>query len=339
VGRAPVLRLALLLLIVVALLAVPAAIDATTLEGFGHTDELVDPNPHLYDRFGWSVAIDGDTLVVGVPFDDGLGINRGAVHVFVRSGGTFVHTQELADPNPGELDEFGSSVAIDGDTLVVGVPEDGGVGVNRGAAHVFVRSGGTFTHTQELLAPNPDNGDEFGSSVAVDGDTLVVGAPGDDGAGSSRGAAHVFVRSGGTFTHSQELVDPNAADGDVLGSSVAVDGDTLVVGAPWDDGAGPPASYRGAAHVFVRSGGTFTHSQELVDPNAADGDVFGSSVAIDGDTIVVGAHVDDGAGDERGAVHLYVVVAPSPILRSWPTRMPPTTTSSALRWRSKEIRS
>jgi Ca2+-binding RTX toxin-like protein len=271
--------------------------------GWNHVDTvLADPTPHDHAKLGWSVAIDGDTVVAGAPHDGGAGAIRGAAHVFRRDAGVWWYQNELTDPSPADGDEFGWSVAVDGDTIVAGARYDAGAGHQRGAVHVFRPGVGGWLHFDELTHPNAENNDEFGFSVAVDGDVIAVGVPLDDGGVTNRGAVQVFRRDAGVWSYAEELADPNAAAGDVLGWSVAIDGDTIVAGARLDGGDG---TSRGAAHVFAADGGGWSHVQELRDPDAADGDEFGAAVALDGDTIAIGARSDDGAGSDRGAAHVF----------------------------------
>ena len=166
--------------------------------------------------------------------------------------------------------------------------DDGAAGVDQGSAYVFVRSGGVWSQQQKLLASDAAAGDLFGVSVAISGETVVVGAPFDDGAaGFDQGSAYVFVRSGGVWSQQQKLEASDAAAGDMFGSSVAISGETVVVGAPLDDGAA--GTDQGSAYVFVRSGGVWSQQQKLEASDAAAVDCFGFSVAISGETVVVGA--------------------------------------------------
>jgi Ca2+-binding RTX toxin-like protein len=281
---------------------------------WGSLTELVDPNAADGDEFGWSAAISGDTLVVGAHKDDGAGANRGAAHVFTRdpATGTWSHLTELVDPYAADYDYFGESVAISGGTVVVGAYCDDGAGNTRGAAHVFARdpATGTWTHTAELTDPNAADWDYFGESVSISGDTIVVGAIWDDGAGDDWGAAHVFTRNPatGTWAHKVELSDPNAGTYDEFGESVAISHDTIVIGVRYDDGTSTDLQADfGAAHVFTRDPGTgaWQHKAELTDPNAAEDDWLGLSVAVSGSTILVGAQGDDAAGTNRGAAHAF----------------------------------
>ena len=296
------------------------------------------------DLFGYAVAVDGDTVVVSAPSEDGNGTGgpadnsaagAGAAYVFVRSGAMWSQQAYLKASNAAPSDSFGVSVALDGDTIVVGAHSEDGNGTggpsdnsasDAGAAYVFVRSGATWTEQAYLKASNAQAFDNFGVSLAVDedaagGPTVVVGAFQEDsnGAGgpadnsaSNAGAAYVFVRSGATWSQQAYLKASNAGAGDNFGVSVAIsgnaaDGDIVVVGAYGEDsnGAGGPsdnsASNAGAAYVFVRSGATWTEQAYLKASNAGYADFFGASVAVDedaagGPTVVAGAYGEDSNG-------------------------------------------
>ena len=285
--------------------------DAESLTG-GPTQEayLQASNAGGGDTFGYDVALDGDTLVVGAlgESSNATGINgnqannsaseAGAVYVFVRSGTTWTQQAYIKASNTEMEDRFGISVAIDGNTLVVGANgEDSsaiGVGGNQvdnsaefaGAAYVFVRSGTTWSQQAYLKASNTEEYDQFGTDVAVENDLIVVGAPGEDGGGSNIGAAYVFARSG-TVWSAPIYLKPLAASGTpAFGKSLALDAGTLVVGAP-DEGN------TGAAFVFVRSGNTFTQQGLLKAPFPSFDDHFGSSVDVYSNTVVVGAPDED----------------------------------------------
>jgi len=260
------------------------------------------------DQFGYSVAAGGDTVVVGAPFDtvDGT-FSQGSASVFVRNGGVWTEQQRLTASDGAAVDWFGFSVAISGDTIVVGAMLDT-VGANtfQGSASVFVRSGGVWTEQQKLTASDGAADDQFGVSVAISGDTIVAGALYDDiGANLDQGSASVFVRSGGIWTEQQKLTASDGAFNDQIGSSVAVGGDTIVAGAPFDD-VGSNAD-QGSAHVFVRSGGVWTEQQKLTASDGSSGDKFGGSVAVTLDTIVAGAPYDIvGSNARQGSASVFV---------------------------------
>jgi hypothetical protein len=164
---------------------------------------------------------------------------------------------------------------------------------------VFVRSGGVWTEQQKLLATDGAADDSFGRSVAISGDTVIVGADQTDDAGLDSGSAYVFVRSGGVWTEQQKLLASDGAADDWFGRSVAISG----------DGAG--RNYEaagldsGSAYVFVRSGGVWTEQQKLLATDGAELDGFGNSVAISGDTAIVGAWDNDDAGTNSGSAYVY----------------------------------
>jgi hypothetical protein len=291
-------------------------------------------NTGVDDYFGWFVAVSGDTLVVGAFGEasnatgvdgnqaDNSASGAGAAYVFTRSGGIWSQQAYLKASNTGADDFFGGSVAVSGDTLVVGAPGEAsnatGVDGNQannsvaeaGAAYVFTRSGGIWSQQAYLKASNTGANDQFGYAVAVFGDTLVVGAPGEasnatgvDGNQANNsvaeaGAAYVFARSGGIWSQQAYLKASNTGWSDNFGGSVAVSGDTLVVGAPGEasnatgvdgNGANNSAANAGAAYVFTHSGGAWNQQAYLKASNAEAYDNFGWSVAVSGDTLVVGA--------------------------------------------------
>jgi uncharacterized protein (TIGR03437 family) len=258
------------------------------------------------DRFGTAVAVSGDTAVIGAPNLTAPGGSPGAAYVFVRNGGTWTLQQKLTADDAAAGDGFGFSVAISGDTVMVGARgDDIGENMNQGSAYVFVRSGGVWTKQQKLLAEDGAGSDGFGFSIAVRGDTAAVGAIGKGGAIGRQGAAYVFTRSGTTWTQQRLLTADDGAAGDEFGYSVALSGDTVVVGSILDTIGGN--SDQGSAYVFVRNGGNWTQQQKLIADDGEAGDQFGNSVAISGDTLVVGAPLDDIGGKiDPGSGYVFV---------------------------------
>ena len=213
------------------------------------------------DYFGYSVSVDGDTAVIGAYRDNyDAGSDFGSVYVFTRSGGTWTQQAKLNATDGATNDFFGISVAVDGDTVVIGTPNDDAVGLDSGSAYVFTRSGTTWTQQAKLNATDGAAGDLFGYSVAIDGDTAVIGAHGDDYLPTSySGSAYVFTRNGTTWTQ-QAKINANdvAANNDYFGYSVAVDDNTTVIGAPYDGG-----DDAGSAYVFIRSGTAWIQQAKL----------------------------------------------------------------------------
>jgi nucleoside-specific outer membrane channel protein Tsx len=242
------------------------------------------------------VAVSGSTVVVG-----GSNGNLGNVSVFVESGGTWTQ-QALLTASDGEVgDGFGNSVAIHGSTILVGAPyHQVGSNVRQGAAYVFVENGGTWTQQAELTASDGTANDLFGSSVGLTASRVVVGAPVDEDFSSSPGAAYVFSESGGTWTQQVELTESDGEADDEFGVSVAVSDNTVVVGAPQHAVGGAYVFAPGAACVFVESGGTWSQRAELTDFGGTQGGRFGSSVAVQGATILVGAPYFNVGSNEWG---------------------------------------
>jgi hypothetical protein len=278
----------------------PLIIDPT----FSQQQKLTASDGAAGVLFGFSVAISGETIVVGAPFDNvGAIFFAGSAYVFVRSGATWSLQQKLTASDGARYNSFGYSVAISDETIVVGALEDDVESKQaEDSAYVFVRSGTTWSQQQKLTLADNKGDIQFGNSVAISGETLVVSAVGADGA---RGSAYVFVRSGTTWSQQQKLIASDGEASDHFGVSVAISGETIVVGVYSDDiGA---AVDQGSAYVFVRSGITWSQQQKLI---ASDGQAFvsfGYSVAISGETIVVGALNDDvGLSVNQGSVYVFV---------------------------------
>ena len=291
-------------------------------------------NTGMGDLFGYSVAISGDTIVIGARWEDSsaTGVDgdqssngttdSGAVYVFVRNGTTWSQQAYLKASNTGGDDYFGGEVAISGDTLVVSAPfeSSGATGVDgnqadngafaAGAAYVFVRNGTTWSQQAYLKASNTASQDQFGGSIGISGDTVIVGAMGEDSSATgingdqannsalTSGAAYVFVRNGTAWSQQAYLKASNTGADDRFGWSAAISGDTAVVSAFYEksnatgvngDQTNNSLMQAGAAYVFVRNGTTWSQQAYLKASNTNAFDQFGDSVAISGDTLVIGA--------------------------------------------------
>ena len=228
---------------------------------------------------------------------------RSSLRSKVRQDGveTLVHEATLVGPADavGRLSaEFGWDISLSGDTLVVGAPsEPSPIGLTTGAAYVFVRSGGTWTEQQRLVAADAGANDQFGLDVSISGDTIVVGALAHTTpAGTSAGAAYVFVRSGTTWAQQQEIVAPIGAPYGHFGSVVSISGNSVVI-----------ASRQETVDVFARSGATWTHEQQLVGSDTIPGDGFGASLSLFQDSVIIGApnHATPG-GLGAGVAYVFV---------------------------------
>ncbi len=259
------------------------------------------------DIFGHSVAISGDTAVVGAPGKNISGANAGCAFVYGRNAATGLWSEQarLLASDGSANDWFGHSVAVSGNTAVVGAFRDYN-GNATGSAYVFERdpATGNWTERTKLLASDGEAGDYFGVSVAVSGDTVVIGAYSDDDAGNETGSAYVFVRDAvnGNWAQQAKLLASDAAANSFFGVSVAVSGDSTIVGA-FTSSAGAP----GSAYVFVRdpATGNWIQQAKLLASDGAAYDQFGGSVAIQGNTVVVGAPSRDETGPDSGSAYVF----------------------------------
>ncbi len=324
-------------------------------------------NTDSNDFFGTAVAIDGDTLAVSAIFEDSnaSGVNgnqgndgidnTGAVYVYTRTGTTWSQQAYIKASNPDMNDEFGEALALDGDTLAVStvVEASNADGIdgdqtnnsaNRaGAVYVFTRSGTTWSQQAYVKASNSGGSDAFGFSLDVSGDTMAVGATGEDSNGtgvgavqnnnmaSASGAVYVFTRSGTTWSQQEYIKSSNSESSDLFGGSVALDGDTLAVGATGEDsnatgvdGDQTDNSFggAGAVYAFSRSGSTWTQERYIKASNTEGSDFFGLEVALSGDTLAVATAFEnsnatgingnqaDNTAPEAGAVYVF---APPPL--------------------------
>ena len=259
-------------------------------------------DPDQYDRFGISVSIDGDTVVVGSYLEDAGGSSAGAAYVFTRSGTTWSQQAKLVASDAQAYDEGGQNVAIAGDTIVVAAPFEDTGGTQAGAVYVFTRSGTTWSQQAKIQASDKSEQDIFGISTAINGDTIVVGATLSYSSPSAGGAAYVFTRSGTSWSQQAKLQSSDVENSDHFGISVAIDGDTMVAGAYLEDTGGGRA---GSAYVFTRSGTSWSQQAKLQASDKAANVEFGVSVAIDGDTIVAGAYKEDTGASDAGAVYVF----------------------------------
>ena len=318
--------------------AYPLTIDPIASQAY-----LKASNSNPADGFGWAVAMQGETIVVTAPGEaslasvingdqsDNSAFNSGAAYVFIRSGGSWALQSYLKPSNTGMNDAFGLTVAIAENTIVIGAPgeDSAATGVNgaqgdnsvsgAGAAYVFVRGGDVWTQQAYLKAINPGAMDAFGSSLDISGHTIVVGAPNEDSTAtgvymgvhaaqsdngqSGTGAAYTFVRSGTTWSFDSYIKASNTGELDAFGGSVAIDRDTILVGAAGEssnatiingDQTNDSATGAGAAYVFTRSGGLWSQQAYLKASNAQTIDAFGNAVGLAGDTAVIGARGEDG---------------------------------------------
>ena len=268
-----------------------ANIDPATAQKLLVGDGVAD------DLFGYSVSVFGDTAIIGVPYDDNY---KGSAYAFTRAAdGSWSQQQKLQAGDGAIDDNFGNSVSVSGDTAVIGAL---GADSWAGAVYAFTRSGGIWSQQQKLTAKEgtATDADMFGRSVALslDGNIALVGS---GFYADEQGAAYIFTRSGGIWSQQQRLTasDGMAMDGFGCSVSLSSDGGTALVGTYGDD------SEQGAAYIFTRSGGIWSQQQKLTAADGAAGDRFGLSVAVFGNTVIVGAYLDDDKGEDSGSAYIF----------------------------------
>ena len=241
------------------------------------------------DEYAFSVAIDGDTAIVGSPKDDDFSpaepqCNSGSAYLYQRTASGWLEVQKLTASDPGCMRFFGTSVAIEGDRLVVGAytvlnPQWSG------ALYVFEHTPGAWVQVARLQANEHTNNMWFALSTDLSGDRIVTGAAQFDG---KKGAAFVFEKIGGNWMQTGTLQAGDGAQQDQFGASVAIDGDRILVGASGDDDAGPDT---GAAYLFERHPNGWVQSAKLLASEPAKREFFGWSVALEGETALIGAPI------------------------------------------------
>jgi uncharacterized protein (TIGR03437 family) len=249
------------------------------------------------DHFGSGLAVNGGTIVVGAAGKNNL---AGAVYIFTQTGGAWSQQAELTAPVGATYDSFGASVAVSGGTVVVGAALHNH---RAGAIYVFTQTGNQWSQQAELTPSDVTANDFFGNVVAVSGDTAVVG---DSTKNTGRGVVYIFTRTGGTWNPPSELSAGDGEPNDFFGTSVAMSGGTVAVGAPYHNQSA------GAVYMFTQNGAGWSQQAEVTASDAAPYDNFGEGVAVDGGVMRVGACPGD-ATPEFSAAYVFQLPIAAPV--------------------------
>ncbi len=276
-------------------------------DNWGEVKKLTASDGAANDYFGFSVSISGDTIVVGASMDDtGINIDQGSAYIFSRNQGgsnNWGQVKKMYASDGTVSDHFGESVSISGDTIVVTSKYDNS---NQGAAYIYKRNQGgadNWGQVKKIVASDGLAGDRFGSSVCISGETIIVGAYYDN---SQIGSAYIFTRNQGgpdNWGELTKLAPSDGAVGDLYGYSVSISTDIIVVGAYYNDVGSN--SNQGSTYIYSRNQGGPDNWGEVVKLTASDGaanDIFGNSVSVSDDTIIVGATNDNGG---QGAAYIF----------------------------------
>lgn len=260
--------------------------------------KLVASDGDSEDKFGSSLSLSGDIALIGAPRDEG----GGSAYIFVRDGETWLEQAKLTGSDNSISWSFGSSVSLDGETALIGANSENGFYSNEGVAYIFTKNGNVWTEKVKLMPTDRFEGDLFGWSTCLKGDTAIIGAPSLYTDIEQSGSAHIFVKNGEEWIRQAELSPSDGAPDDFFGAGVGLVGDTVIIGSPYDDDKG---SSSGSAYVYVRDGESWTEQQKLVTEDGSEGDRFGISISMGGDNAIIGSPYDDDKGSNAGSVYLY----------------------------------
>lgn len=259
----------------------------------------------LNGNLGSSCAISGDYAAIGAAQDSVNNIAyAGSVLIFQKINGSWVQKTRLVAPDAQVSENFGSSVTLEGDNLVIGTPR-GKVGTTtQGTAYFFTRSGDNWTYQQKIFANDGEAGADFGNAVVLNGTTLYIGSKGRSVSGKNdQGVVYVMTRSGNNWLHATQLKANDGQASDAFGSSITASSNTVVVGANYTTNTN---FGQGSVYIFVKNLGTYTLQKKISYPGSANSIYYGSSVSLDGDYLAVGAPFADISTDrKRGLVFVY----------------------------------
>ncbi|MCB2182132.1 MAG: FG-GAP repeat protein [Desulfobulbaceae bacterium] len=266
------------------------------------TQKLTASDGADLDKFGQSVALEGNYALIGAQGRDTNEETVGSVYVFTNNGGAWSQEQKLMASDGSSWDNFGHSVALSGDYVFIGAPGANDNGDSSGAVYVFLFNGSSWVEVQKLTADDGAGWDKFGQSVVVSGSNAVVGAPGDNVADVLSGSAYIFENNMGTWMQVQKLTASDGASWDKFGCSLSMSGTDILVGAFGDDDNGDSS---GSAYLFTHNGSSWVQAQKLTASDGVLADYFGSSVSINKNYAFIGAYGDDDLGISSGAAYVF----------------------------------
>ena len=251
-----------------------------------------------WDSFGLSVSISGDYAVIGAFRDDDIGSNSGSAYIFQNVGTNWSEQIKLTASDGDIGDFFGKSVSISGDYIVIGATSADINGSNTGAAYIFHWNGTTWFEQAKLTASDGADGDNFGSSVSISGDDVLIGATGDDDNGTHSGSVYIFHRNGTSWTEQEKITPSDGSEYDKFGFSVSISGEYAIIGTPYFNNMGK-------AYIYHKDGTIWNEQANITSSDETWGDFFAYSVSIDGDYVIIGAWGDEDSGEESGSAYVF----------------------------------
>lgn len=273
-------------------------------KGWLQQAKLVAEPAFADDTLGGKVALKNDVAMLGAMRRDDKGKDSGAVVSFERQANSWKQSRIFTAPDAKPGDAFGQSVALTENHLVIGAPRNDALGNDSGAAYIYKRESGKWHYQTKITASDGAAGDLFGISVAIDGNTIVVGADLHDEKAENAGAVYVYVLENNKWQQQAKLMASDAGDTDIFGVRVAVSGDTALISARRDD-TKELGIDAGSAYIFVRNGNSWTQQVKLTSPDGQADDRFGRGVALSKDTAIISAMNHDANGSNTGALYVY----------------------------------
>ena len=272
--------------------------------GWHQQAKLVAEPFFVGDTLGGNVALKSDMAMLGAMRRDDKGKDSGAVISFVRQSNNWQQKQIITAPDAKQGDAFGQSISLTENYLVIGAPRKDALGEDSGAAYIYKREDDVWHYQTKIIANDGKKGDLFGISVAIDGNTILVGADLHDEKAENAGAVYVYVLDKGAWEQEAKLVASDAGKTDIFGVRVALSNNTALISARRDDidGVGVDA---GSAYIFERKGRTWTQKIKLTSPDGEADDRFGRGVALSADRAIISAMNHDSNGTNTGAMYVY----------------------------------
>ena len=272
--------------------------------GWRQQAKLVAEPAFAEDTLGGNVALNNNVAMLGVSRRDDKGKNSGAVVSFEREVNTWKQRHIFTAPDAKPGDAFGQSIALTKNHLIIGAPRNDALGNDSGAAYIYKRENDTWRYQTKITASDGVAGDLFGISVAIDGNTILVGADLHDEKAEDAGAVYVYVLKKNKWKQEAKLMASDGGKTDIFGVRVALSENTALVSARRDD-TEELGIDAGSAYIFMRDGSTWTQQVKLTSPDGQPDDRFGRGVALSGDTAIISAMNHDANGSDTGALYVY----------------------------------
>jgi hypothetical protein len=267
-------------------------------EVWTQTAKLTASDGAVGDKFGFP-AIDDNTIMIGSIFDDDKGKDSGSVDIFEKIGGIWTEKGKIYASDTTSGDSFGRYINIEGNRAIIGAVGADGREESSGATYIFEKNNGVWQQIARLTASDGQTGDLFGRTVKIDGNTALIGAYGND---QDKGAAYIFEKVAGEWIETAKLTASDGVAGDLFGRSLTIEGDVVVVAARNNDDNG---NNSGSVYLYEKINGFWTEITKILPSDGAAGDYFGKRVDLDGNTLGVGAYLDDDKVLDSGSVYVY----------------------------------